>query len=127
MGDLQSEEERDVVLELKLPAILEPEQDTVLQTTISYFNVITSKMESSQSKLILSRRGENLSVTYILLSTACAMHKSSYFYPLLISLIDGDMGDPNRIVDIQRNRIRACAAMKEAEPLADQGTNACMS
>ena len=44
MGDLQSEEERDIVLELKLPAMASPQQDTVLKATLSYFNVITSRV-----------------------------------------------------------------------------------
>ena len=35
---------------------------------------------------------------------------------------DGERGVPNEQVDIQRNRIIATAALKKAEPLADQGT-----
>lgn len=60
MGDLQSEEERDIVLELKLPSVPSPLQDTVLRTTLSYFNVITSEFDTVQSELILSRGGENI-------------------------------------------------------------------
>ena len=58
MGDLQSEEERDIVLEIKLPSVTSPQQDTVLKTTLSYFNVITSEFDIVQSDLILSRGGE---------------------------------------------------------------------
>ena len=58
MGDLQSEEERDIVLELKLPALSSPTQDTVLRSTLSYFNVITSEFDTILSELILSRGGE---------------------------------------------------------------------
>lgn len=74
MGDLQSEEERDIVLELKLPAVSSPQQDTVLRTTLSYFNVITSELDTVQSELILSRGGENLSQYY---APQCS-GKSSY-------------------------------------------------
>lgn len=35
--------------------------------------------------------------------------------------LDGDRGTPSNSVDIQRNRILATAALKNAEPLADQG------
>ena len=60
MGDLQSEEERDIVLEIKLPAVASPGQYTVLKTTLSYFNVITSEFDTVQSDLILSRGGETI-------------------------------------------------------------------
>ena len=58
MGDLQSEEERDIVLELKLPAMTSPQQDTVLKATLSYFNVITSEFDTVQSELKLQRGGK---------------------------------------------------------------------
>ena len=58
MGDLQSEEERDIVLELKLPAMASPQQDTVLKATLSYFNVITSEFDTVQSELNLQRGGK---------------------------------------------------------------------
>ena len=58
MGDLQSEEERDIVLELKLPALPSPTQDTVLRSTLSYFNVISSELDTIQSELVLSRGGK---------------------------------------------------------------------
>ena len=40
---------------------------------------------------------------------------------LRMFLIDGEMGPPNIAVDQQRNRIIATAALKNADPLADQG------
>ena len=58
MGDLQSEEERDIVLEIQLPAVPSPQQDTVVRTTLSYFNVITSELDTIQSELIISRGGK---------------------------------------------------------------------
>ena len=75
MGDLQSEEERDIVLELKLPALASPAQDTVLRTTLSYFNVINSELDTIQSDLVLSRGGEMVaSGTLFLLSAAVCTH-----------------------------------------------------
>ena len=58
MGDLQSEEERDIVLELKLPAMASPQQDMVLKATLSYFNVITSEFDTVQSELSVQRGGK---------------------------------------------------------------------
>lgn len=74
MGDLQSEEERDIVLELKLPALSSPSQDTVLKSTLSYFNVINSELDTVQSELILSRGGEMVAAlcSYLeCMSTVC--------------------------------------------------------
>ena len=57
MGDLQSEEERDVVLELKLPALSSPQQDLVLKASLSYFNVITCALDTVTFDLIIDRKG----------------------------------------------------------------------
>ena len=70
MGDLQSEEERDIVLELKLPALASPAQDTVLKTTLSYFNVINSELDTIQSDLVLSRGGKTVASGTLFLLTA---------------------------------------------------------
>ena len=64
MGDLQSEEERDIVLELNLPALPSPIQDTVLRSTLSYFNVINSELDTVQFELILQRGGEMVAAFY---------------------------------------------------------------
>ena len=61
MGDIQSEEERDIVLELKLPALPSPQPDTVLVVTLSYFNVITSALDTLTHELTISRTGECVS------------------------------------------------------------------
>ena len=60
MGDLQSEEERDVVLELKLPALSSPQQDLVLKASLSYFNVITSALDTVTFDLVIDRKGTAL-------------------------------------------------------------------
>ena len=56
---------------------------------------------------------------------ACILGTAYYYnmmnlYPILHN-IDGDRGAPSNSVDIQRNRILATAALKKAEPMADQG------
>ena len=57
LGDIQSEEERDIVLELKLPVLPSPQPDTTLVTTLSYFNVITSALDTLTTELTVNRTG----------------------------------------------------------------------
>ena len=57
LGDIQSEEERDIVLELKLPVLPSPQPDTALVTTLSYFNVITSALDTLTTELTVNRTG----------------------------------------------------------------------
>ncbi len=123
MGDLQSEEERDIVLELNLPALPSPTQDTVLRTTLSYFNVINSELDTIQSDLVLSRGGEVVAIPFSANSSSAAVCTSVI---ILYFCLDGDRGTPSRSVDTQRNRILATAALKEAETLADQGKYRCL-
>lgn len=59
MGDLQSEEERDIVLELTLPALPGPVEGVpVIRAQLSYFNVITSQMDTVDCQLTVNRTGE---------------------------------------------------------------------
>ena len=57
LGDIQSEEERDIVLELKLPVLPSPQPDATLVTTLSYFNVITSALDTLTTELTVNRTG----------------------------------------------------------------------
>ena len=58
MGDLQSEEERDIVLELLLPVLPGTmESDPVIKAQLSYFNVITSMMDTLDCQLTVNRTG----------------------------------------------------------------------
>ncbi len=67
MGDLQSEEERDIVMELTLPALSSPQQDLVIQASLSYFNVITSALDTVTFDFTIDRKGEfTMSVLYCL-------------------------------------------------------------
>ena len=58
MGDLQSEEERDIVLEVKLPPLPTPQQDLVMKASLSYFNIITSSLDTVTFDLIVDRKGK---------------------------------------------------------------------
>ena len=59
MGDLQSEEERDIVLELKLPLLAAAQvDDIVLRAALSYFNIITSEMDTVTTELAIPRTGK---------------------------------------------------------------------
>jgi predicted secreted Zn-dependent protease len=61
MGDLQSEEERDIVLELNLPALAGPiEGDPVVKAQLSYFNVITSQLDTVDCQLNVNRTGKRV-------------------------------------------------------------------
>lgn len=76
LGDLQSEEERDVLLEMSLPATGEEAKDWVIvHPKLTYFNVISSMMEEVAVDLKVQRcqEGKQLSscpcVTIISTST----------------------------------------------------------
>ena len=59
MGDLQSEEERDILLEMKLPAVAaDTSAVVILQAKLVYFNVITSNMTSVDCNLSIERNSE---------------------------------------------------------------------
>ena len=63
MGDLQSEEERDIVLELMLPVLPGPvEKDLVMKVELSYFNIITSQLDTVECQLAVNRTG--IYITY---------------------------------------------------------------
>ena len=57
IGDLQSEEGRDIVLFLSLPVSDTPKQECVLKATLVYFNVITSIMQTTSHDLVVNRTG----------------------------------------------------------------------
>jgi Mg-chelatase subunit ChlD len=91
LGDIQSEEERDIVLELCLPPVEGNQGGTVLSVSLSYFNVITSTLvDTGLTELVITRS-------------------------------DDERGPPNMTVDQQRNRIIATEALKNSEPLAALG------
>lgn len=62
MGDLQSEEERDILIEITLPKIGADTSEEVVKGQLSYFNVISSNLDNVDFNLVLHRnsgpRGE---------------------------------------------------------------------
>lgn len=60
MGDLQSEENRDIVLELTVEKVHAPYDTTpqaLLMSRVDYFNVITNELESDVERLTVLRPG----------------------------------------------------------------------
>ena len=61
LGDIQSEEERDIVLQLALPAVEGDEveeQGPVLRASLSYFDILSSTLVADlTAELLVARRG----------------------------------------------------------------------
>ena len=47
-----------MVLEMKLPALPAPQTDSVVRVTLTYFNVITSTMDTISCDLVITRAGK---------------------------------------------------------------------
>jgi len=90
--DLQSEESRDLVFELKLPALgAAKESDPIVQLSVAYKNVVKDVRET--------------------LSNVCS-----------IARIEGSQkGERNMELDVQYNRVMAADAMERADELANKG------
>ena len=61
LGDIQSEEERDIVLQLALPAVEGEEveeQGPVMRASLSYFDILSSTLVADlTAELLVARRG----------------------------------------------------------------------
>jgi len=91
LGDLQSEEERDILCTVTLPSLVEPAAATpLLRATLAYFNVVSS------------RNVERAAV--------CAVDRPAAL----------GSAAPNLKVDVHKNRIMTADAMLEAKELADK-------
>ncbi|ETO30587.1 hypothetical protein RFI_06533 [Reticulomyxa filosa] len=91
-SDIQSEENRDVIFQLAVPAILEPKADWPLaQIVCSYKNVILGKTDQ--------------------LSTIASITRVE----------STETGERSYALDLQNNRIVAAEAMVDADQLANQG------
>ena len=67
MGDIQSEESRDIVVELELPSMpsdIALEQVPLVKAELTYFNVITSQLDNTQCLLTTNRIGMTLIKLY---------------------------------------------------------------
>lgn len=57
LGDLQSEEERDIIIPINLEAIeAECSAQPLIKVTLSYFNVITALMQTAVVDLAVDRK-----------------------------------------------------------------------
>ena len=93
IGDIQSEECRDLVFCIELPPVPEPVNDwTVMSAKLTCFNVLTSMMEVKEVSLRLTR---------------------------VATVEEGRT--PNPDVDQHRNRITTAQVMENASALADRG------
>ena len=95
LGDLQFEEERDVLMEIQLPACPDLATEGAIlnyaSVTLSYFNVITAVMETVTADLPVSRSDT------------------------------GKLKTSNPLVDKQKNRIIIIKALEKAKKKADEG------
>ena len=94
LGDIQSEEERDVILELSLPSASADSSSQPLSyglISLKYFNVIKKDNDQQQAQLILDRRSD----------------------------LTGRV--PSVEVDEQKNRIKTIASLAEAAAMAEKG------
>ncbi len=60
MGDIQSEESRDLVLEMELPAVSTGKDILLLKAELAYFNVITSQFDTLQCSITTNRTSKTL-------------------------------------------------------------------
>eukprot|EP01123_Difflugia_compressa_P010859 TRINITY_DN409_c0_g1_i3.p1 TRINITY_DN409_c0_g1~~TRINITY_DN409_c0_g1_i3.p1 ORF type:complete len:471 (+),score=75.26 TRINITY_DN409_c0_g1_i3:63-1475(+) len=92
IGDIQSEEERDVLLIVTVPEYVQQiDQSSIIRAKLSYFNVITSKQEETTCQCVVSRNNDLTPCVY------------------------------NLKVDCQRNRLFAADALSEAKKKGDAG------
>ena len=86
LGDIQSEEERDIVLELSLPIVdgSSEVEGAVLRVKLSYFDVLSSTLvDDAHTDLVITRRGMTIYV-YVNSYTKLYMHIGAHCFPLLL-------------------------------------------
>ena len=93
LGDIQSDEERDILLLINLPYSTDSSTTTVLKSSIKYFCVVDSSYKCFKTEMSVNR-------------SADAKFSSEI---------------ANLAIDRQRNRVLTAKATKEALKLADNG------
>ena len=96
-------------MSLILPALAASTTESVLKATISYFNVISSSMQTISCDLVVSRTGRQSGKQVYMIGMCAFCFK------------DAAPGAPDCDLDQQRNRVVAAATLKQAKALADQG------
>ncbi|KAL9647647.1 hypothetical protein ABK040_015137 [Willaertia magna] len=93
IGDIYSEEKKDIVFVLTLPALSSPiEQQQLCKVSLNYFNVIETELQSASFDVVVDRS------TNVVPSKQCANVK----------------------LDVQRNRVEAGEALEQGRKLADE-------
>ncbi len=87
MGDLQSEEKRDILMEARLPPLPSSQQDLVIKASLSYFNVITSTLDTVNRDLSLQREG--MMVTIIISIIKCLVGRIGHILPACMLWVCG--------------------------------------
>ena len=126
MGDLQSEEERDILVQLTIPAVTAT-SDTAIVAKLLYFNVITSAMETVECNLVLERNGKEREGEG---GRGRGRERErerereegeGREREMKMSVLDNPRGESSKKLDSQRNRILTTNALKDARKLADEG------
>ena len=119
MGDLQSEEERDVLLEMSLPATGEEARDwVVVYPKLTYFNVISSMMEEVAVDLKVQRCQEGKEVHVHLYPLR--WHLQLLYYCVVCY---AGVQQPNQSVLVQKLRVTTVETLKQAKELGSQGNS----
>jgi len=92
IGDIQSEEERDILVMVDIPSCGDTSTQEVLEALLTYFNVITSRQEELKTSIHLARPG----------------------------VVDESTNIVNMKLDLQRNSITTANAIEQAKALGDQ-------
>lgn len=95
IGDIQSEEERDILLTVDLPQceVVGNQQQEVVEAVLSYFNVISSRQEEFKTSVSVARPG----------------------------VVNESTNKVSFKLDLQRNRITTADAIEAGKKLGDQG------
>lgn len=85
MGDIQSEENRDIVLELELPPVASSdasEDVPLVKAELTYFNVATSQIDTMQCLVTTCRKGIMKMIQYLIVKINCHVtHYLSFCSP----------------------------------------------
>eukprot|EP00298_Acanthocystis_sp_HF-20_P018533 c21983_g4_i1.p1 GENE.c21983_g4_i1~~c21983_g4_i1.p1 ORF type:complete len:509 (-),score=261.38 c21983_g4_i1:206-1621(-) len=93
VGDIFSEEQRDILIDISFPAIQKPtEQYELLDVQVKYFSVVTSQTQTIKGSILIERTQDEPNNPKISLK-----------------------------VDEQRNRVKTAKAMEDAQKLGDTG------
>ena len=68
IGDLQSEEERDILVEIEVPKVSNTCSMSVVSCRLSYFNVVTQSDDSAVCDLMIERSNSLFNIHKLVIS-----------------------------------------------------------